>query len=94
MSVMGLKLPGRVNSKVVPSASPVASPSRQPARRSSTAAEATGDTRPIAWESRGALYLMQAEAERRNNDLPASHASLARAGHALARLREILGLKP
>ena len=51
--------------------------------------EATGDTRPIAWESRGALYLMQAEAERRNNDLPASHASLARAGHALARLREL-----
>ena len=51
--------------------------------------EATGDTRPIAWESRGALYLMRAEEECRNNDLAASRESLARAGQALARFREM-----
>ena len=49
--------------------------------------EATGDTRPIAWESCGALYLMRADEERRGGDLAASRASLARAGQALARLR-------
>ncbi len=54
--------------------------------------EATADTRSIAWESRGALYLIRAEEECRNNDLTASHESLALAGQALARFREMAPL--